>query len=382
MTLDDGIIIDCSVEFTRLTGFPKSAIVKHPITLFSFSGSEIGWGLKRLDLELLQHSGRYEDVGLTTPDKISMISDIWVSHISHGDDRWALCLVTDKSPQRQLQGELIAKHKELKRAFHQLEERTGELEEARDALKRKNRNISDLSAQSRATGALATIGEITAELTHQLNNPLAAATGACRKLTKLNQSGRTEEFAPMLQLLSTSLHRLKETIDEVHIIYRQSRMPTTPKSPIRVRDQLDATLALLEQQLEGLTVLRQIPSDIPDILGHPSLFQHVIINLLDNAIEASGAGGTLEIVARQDGDRVAISISDTGPGIPPHLREKIFEAFYSLKEGGSGLGLAAVKRYVERDKATIEVGESKLGGAQFTICYWTTTSGNDAERKA
>ncbi|MBN2717503.1 MAG: hypothetical protein JXX14_16755 [Deltaproteobacteria bacterium] len=379
VTLNTGRILDCSNDFARLTGLSKTEVTRNAIDAFSFKGDEHGWGLKKLDLELLQHSGRYEDVGLTTPENISMVVDVWVNHMSFAHRPWAFCLITDKSNQRQLQGELISKHQELKRAFSRLEMQKKELEAARNELKRKNRSISDLSAQSRATATLAIIGEITSELTHQLNNPLAAATGACRKLNKLYESDQPEQFGPMLTLLSAALNRLKETIDEVHVIYRHSRTPSTPATAIDLGEQFSATFALLEQRFVGITVKRHIPVDIPPIAGHLSLFQHVIINLLDNAIDASSQNGIVAIAAEKRGERVAVSIGDNGPGIPPYLREKIFEAFYSLKEKGSGLGLAAVKRYVERDNATIEVGQSEYGGAQFTICY-PVYEENDSER--
>jgi len=384
VNLNTGSIVDCSNEFAHLAGMPRTAIVKQDISRFSFTGNEQGWGLKRLNMDLIQHSGRYEDVGLTTPDNITLVTDIHVSHVRRKGASLGICLITDKSHQRQLQGELISKHQELKRAFRKLEEQARELKAAEDELKQKNQNISELSAKSRSTAALATIGEITAELTHQLNNPLAAATGASRKLSRLYSTGNTVQMEPMLKLLSTSLQRLKETVDEVHIIYRQSRTPVSPEIAIRIPEQLTATLALLEHRLRGIDFRQRIPGNIPSIRGHQSLFQHVILNLLENAIDAvrdaTGEVKIVEFTAEQRGSQVAISIRDNGPGIPAHEYDKIFEAFYSLKEKGSGLGLTAVKRYVERDNATIEVGDSEFGGAQFTICY-AIFEEPDAERK-
>ncbi|MBN2342301.1 MAG: hypothetical protein JXX29_15355 [Deltaproteobacteria bacterium] len=376
VTLDDGKIVDCSIEFAHLLGMVKTDIVQHAIDRFTFSGDEQGWGIKRLDLDLLQQSGRYEDVGISTPNNISLIADVWVNHISQREAHWAFCLITDKSHQRQLQGELISKHQELKRAFSKLEQQTLELEAAQNELREKNKDISELSAQTRATSALATIGEITAELTHQLNNPLAAATGASRKLNKLHESGRFEQAQTMLQLLSSALQRMKETIDDVHIIYRHSRIPVSPRVRIDIRDIVQSTFALLEQRISQMKVHVVIPENLPPIWAHKSLFQHIIVNLLDNAADAAGPKGTLEFRAihEPEHERVCIAISDNGPGVPPHLREKIFEAFYTLKEKGSGLGLAAVKRYVERDNATIEVSDSSYGGAKFTICYQTRES--------
>jgi C4-dicarboxylate-specific signal transduction histidine kinase len=384
VNLRTGSIIDCSNEFAQLAGMARKTILKQSVSEFSFTGNEQGWGLKRLNMDLLHHSGRYEDVGLTTPDSITLVTDIQVSHINRKGISLAFCLITDKSHQRQLQGELISKHQELKRAFRKLEIQARELNATQDELKQKNRNISELSTKSRATAALATIGEITAELTHQLNNPLAAATGASRKLSRLFDTGKTDQMSPMLKLLSTSLQRLKETVDEVHIIYRHSRVPVSPEGPIQIREQLTATQALLEHRLRGIDFRQQIPDDIPPIRGHQSLFQHVILNLLENAVEAVrdaiGEAKIIEFVAQKRGSQVAISIGDNGPGIPSHEYDRIFEAFYTLKEKGSGLGLTAVKRYVERDNATIEVSDSEFGGAQFTICY-AIFQEPDAERK-
>lgn len=370
-SLHTGKIINCSSDFSSLMGIDKSKLIDASLDVLKFDGNEQGWGLKTLDLELLSHSGRYEDVGVATPQNLAVVTDIWVNHVKQKNEIWALCLVTDKSHQRQLQGELIAKHQELRRAFAKLEKQTKELEEAKSQLKSKNKNISELSAQTRSTSALAIIGEITAELTHQLNNPLAAATGASRRLNKLYSKGKISELKPMLKLLTSSLHRLKQTVDEVRIIYRHSRVPVSPKVKIDVLEHIDATLALLEPRLETMEVRKVLPKTLPPIWGHKTLFQHVVVNLIDNAIDAASATGIVEVCAKADADYVQISICDNGPGIPPSLREKVFEAFYTSKEKGSGLGLAAVKRYVERDDAKISVSESNYGGAKFTICYQT-----------
>jgi signal transduction histidine kinase len=174
---------------------------------------------------------------------------------------------------------------------------------------------------------------------------------------------------PMLTLLSNALERMRLTIDEVRQVYKNSRMPETSAGAINLKEIIDNTLALLQQKLEGHKIILEIPQNLKMLKGHRSLFQHVIVNLLDNAIESFNKSGILHIAAVETDRKIEISIEDNGPGIPPSMHEKIFDAFFTTKEKGSGLGLAAVKRYVEQDGATINVDYSRYGGAKFTISY-------------
>ena len=86
--------------------------------------------------------------------------------------------------------------------------------------------------------------------------------------------------------------------------------------------------------------------------------------------------GIIEIAVRREGKRVHLWVADSGPGIPLEQRERVFEPFFTTREQGSGLGLSVVRRHVENNKATIRVGESALGGAEFEIGFLAdTTSG-------
>jgi signal transduction histidine kinase len=369
VNLKNGNLLDCSREFADFMGTTRQILLKKQIQDLSFSGNEQGWGIKKLSLELLKNSARYEDVGLYSLDKVPAIVDIHVSHPKKYRSKLAICLVTDKSHQRQLQGELISKHQELRKAFSELADRTKELETAKRQLELMNKDIGYLSAELRTTASLATIGEIAAELTHQLNNPLAAARGASRKLNRIANSENLNQMQPMLTLLSNALERMRLTIDEVRQVYKNSRMPETSAGAINLKEIIDNTLALLQQKLEGHKIILEIPQNLKMLKGHRSLFQHVIVNLLDNAIESFNKSGILHIAAVETDRKIEISIEDNGPGIPPSMHEKIFDAFFTTKEKGSGLGLAAVKRYVEQDGATINVDYSRYGGAKFTISY-------------
>jgi len=119
----------------------------------------------------------------------------------------------------------------------------------------------------------------------------------------------------------------------------------------------------------GITLSRAIPADLPFVAADPVLLQHVLTNLLDNALRHARARVTL--TARRDGDTVAVCVADDGPGVPEGEQARIFERFARAEGGdrssGSGLGLAIVKGFAEAMGMTVHLGTAPGGGAAFTL---------------
>jgi signal transduction histidine kinase len=104
------------------------------------------------------------------------------------------------------------------------------------------------------------------------------------------------------------------------------------------------------------------------IMGNSGRLVQILVNLLANAAESGGEGGTIRLTARQAGASAVVCVDDDGPGIPPHLRERVFEAFYTTKgEAGTGLGLHMCQRYVHQLGGELTVTDSPLGGARFIL---------------
>jgi two-component system NtrC family sensor kinase len=108
------------------------------------------------------------------------------------------------------------------------------------------------------------------------------------------------------------------------------------------------------------------------VRGNVDALKSVFLNLINNAVQAMSTGGTLSVHAHigPDQRRVRVVVSDTGPGIPPHLRERVFEPFFTTKaanKSGTGLGLAIVRNVVKDHEGTITLDASPEGGARFTI---------------
>lgn len=118
----------------------------------------------------------------------------------------------------------------------------------------------------------------------------------------------------------------------------------------------------------GIELRPRIPADLPTVRVDSRLFRQVLMNLALNAQQAMADGGVLELLASQRDDRVCLDVIDTGDGIDPAQQGRIFEAFFSTKSGGSGLGLPTVRRIIEAHGGTIACQSEKGRGSRFTIC--------------
>jgi signal transduction histidine kinase len=109
---------------------------------------------------------------------------------------------------------------------------------------------------------------------------------------------------------------------------------------------------------DGVSVLREHSAAVPRIMAYAGELNQVWTNLIDNAIDAMDGAGTLRVATRVEGDHVVVEIGDTGPGVPPHVANRAFEAFYTTKDvgKGTGLGLDIARRIVvERHGGTIAI---------------------------
>jgi signal transduction histidine kinase len=144
----------------------------------------------------------------------------------------------------------------------------------------------------------------------------------------------------------------------------------TVAQPLDVGRGLADTLAVLRNKVtkKDATVEVDVDPALPAVEGYGGELNQVWVNLIDNALDAIGTGGHLEVSARRDGGAVAVSIADDGHGIPDAIRERIFDPFFTTKPvgEGTGLGLDIVRRLVNRNRGTIEV-ESKPGRTVFTV---------------
>ncbi|PWC37999.1 ATP-binding protein [Azospirillum sp. TSO35-2] len=266
-------------------------------------------------------------------------------------------------------GALRRAHGELER---KVEERTRTLRAAQDELVH--------------AGKLAVIGQLSAGLAHELNQPLAALRTLSGNAVKFLQRGN-------LEAAQGNLDRIGQLVDGMGALTSQlksfARKSSGAPRPVAVRRPIDNALFLLDQRLKRSGVaLRLAVADDAVALCDPNRLEQVLVNLIANSLDALAGrgpghkggreGGTLAMTARCEGGRVLIEVADDGPGLPADVLPRLFEPFFTTKEavregsakdGGGGLGLGlAISAGIVRDFGGTLAGANRPdGGAVFTI---------------
>jgi signal transduction histidine kinase len=251
---------------------------------------------------------------------------------------------------------------------------TGSLREVREEGQRGAEARLALEARLRQSEKLATIGQMAAEIAHEVGTPLNVIGGRARAITK--KAGDAGEIAKNAGIIGGEVERITKIIRQVLDFSRQ-RGPTVTRvcAPAIIAEAVEFLGETTRRQ--GIAVdVSAAPADLPDIPGDPDQIQQVCLNLLMNAIHAMPGGGTLRVAAarvvrRKGGldlaapaEYVVLEISDSGSGIPEAHRDKIFEPFFTTRDEGqgTGLGLAVSNGIVKDHDGWIEV-ESPGGAA-------------------
>jgi signal transduction histidine kinase len=216
---------------------------------------------------------------------------------------------------------------------------------------------------------LRSAGRQAAEFAHQIKNPLAIINTAVYSLQRGLKDGKADA-ASHLRIIQEEVERADRIITQV-MGYAQLSEGRVEK--LDVKEEIDRAIreAFPPASLFPVQVQREFDPEFPPLLMQRRHAADIFSNLLLNAREAlDGVGGHIFVSARCLGDHsIQFSVRDDGPGIPPDKLEQIFEAYYTTKEKGTGLGLATVKHNVELYGGTVRV-ESELGkGACFTVLF-------------
>lgn len=219
--------------------------------------------------------------------------------------------------------------------------------------------------------------DFVANISHELRTPIAIIKGYLETLVDggIDDPKQTKDFIKVLQKNSTRMEQIVEDLLQLSRI-ESGRDPTRPVK-IVLKDDIEKIVALLkplaEKKSQMLTV--DIPDDLK-IFADSEKMNHVISNLLDNAIKYTGDAGSIRISAYDKDDAIEIQIEDNGMGIPKRDLTRIFERFYrvdrtrSRELGGTGLGLSIVKQIVESHGGTVSVKSRPSKGTRFTLTFF------------
>ena len=211
--------------------------------------------------------------------------------------------------------------------------------------------------------------EVARRLAHEIKNPLTPIQLSAERLQR-HFAGAPEATRALVDecasTIVTEVESLKGLVDEFS---QFARMPAPRAIPTDLHGLLDEALALYRGLFSDVEIRTHFADALPKVSADPEQIRRVIINIVDNAIEAVERRGAIDIETQHDAGHslVRIVVADNGPGIPPAERDKLFLPYYSTKQRGSGLGLAIVRRIVAEHGGSIDVSDNVPRGTRFAI---------------
>jgi len=226
------------------------------------------------------------------------------------------------------------------------------------------RSFAALEEQKR----LAALGEMSAGLAHEIRNPLAGLKGAAQVLEGEQLSGDSQE---MLQVIVDECERLDVVVSQF-LDYARPFELHTEVQPLNALVTHAVNLMRAQRLPDGIELVEELAGDLPPQRLDGTRITQVVINLLQNAIQAMPDGGVLTVTTQRRVDRrgrqvCEFLVRDTGAGIPPDEVEQLFIPFYTTKAGGTGLGLAICQRIVVAHDGEIDVQSPETGGTSFAV---------------
>jgi len=221
---------------------------------------------------------------------------------------------------------------------------------------------------------LAALGQLTAGVAHEVKNPLNAMTIHLEllkgKLTARARPGEDASSDPALDHVAIIGNEIKRLDQVVQGFLKFTRPEDLRLQPVAVDTLLQEIAKVVEPDAAGSGVRVQVecPASVPDVHGDPGSLRQALLNLSINACQAMTHGGTLRLAARAASRRrVEITVEDTGSGIKPTEMPRIFDLYFTTKDGGSGIGLSMVYRTVQMHDGDIEVQSTVGTGTTFRI---------------
>jgi PAS domain S-box-containing protein len=218
--------------------------------------------------------------------------------------------------------------------------------------------------------------EVARRIAHEIKNPLTPIQLSTERILRLLE--RVSAGAPPQEILTAvgdsakligcEVSTLKALVDEFAAF---ARFPASKPAPAQINAILEDALNVFAGRLNGIILHRDLSPDLPNVQADPDQMKRVVVNLIDNAAEALEHSLRKEIWVRSalapERDAVEITVEDSGPGITPEAKERLFLPYFSTKRSGTGLGLAIVSRIIAEHHGAIRVEENFPAGTKFVI---------------
>ena len=375
----EGIITYVNKRLCNMMGYTQSELTGHPTTDF----------LDRANSENMQRHVTSRSEGRNIPyevewlkkngEKLPAIVSPMPLFNESGELEGNVAVLTDISELKRIERELIKKNEKLRKTMARMKE---------------------LNAQLLLSEKMASLGQITAGLAHEIKNPLSYSTANINPLIRdindifvildkyesiIENRNLQQEFVEVDDLKNNSDY--PELVKEIKLLLEGIKEGTSRTAKIikslgnfsrsgeeqpvlgNVHEGIDNTLTLLAGEIADRISIHKDYGDIPDIEYYPGKLNQVFMNILSNGIQAIEDRGEIHIKTQFDGRNLKITISDSGKGMPEKVLKRIFEPFYTTKEmgQGSGLGLSICYKIISEHHGYINVCSEPGKGTEFII---------------
>jgi len=227
-------------------------------------------------------------------------------------------------------------------------------------------SLESIGTQLQVSERLAALGRITAGVAHEVKNPLNSMRLWLENLKESLPRDHDSASRQAVQVLDKEIDRLDQVVKRFLDFTR----------PMDVRLEATQLAELLKEVLEiakpqllksNIQLAQLLPIDVPEVYVDRALLKQAVLNLVLNAADAMPNGGQLHLVLSRRGEMAEIAVGDTGKGIPPENRQKIFQLFFTTRPGGSGIGLASTFRIVQLHNGSIDFTSEVGRGTTFRI---------------
>ncbi len=224
--------------------------------------------------------------------------------------------------------------------------------------------LSEIRRRVNRAEKLATSGELSATVAHEIRNPLTAIGGFSRRLQR--SENLSDDDRRTVQVITDEALRLEEILGRLLSSVKREELQVRNAS---LNDLVNDISSLLRDRVAeaGIALVSELAEDLPRITLDDRRMRQVLLNLVQNAIEAIQGRGEIRLETERDGNWVLLHVADDGVGMDRELQQKVFRAFYTTKDTGTGLGLALARRIVRQHGGELSV-ESESGlGTRFSI---------------
>jgi C4-dicarboxylate-specific signal transduction histidine kinase len=248
----------------------------------------------------------------------------------------------------------------------------GDLRETTQEMERREHELRDKQEQLVQAGKLATLGELTTGVAHELNNPLNNIGLYVGNVIDRIRLG-ADDAEPLVSDLEKAMEQVRKATEIISHLRTFGRAARVSIEQVDVDDVIERSLLLVHEQLRlrGIEVELELCPDELVVVANPIQLEQVFINLLTNARDAlaDSQRKTIRIASSRDGEKIRIAFSDTGPGIPLELQQRIFDPFFTTKEvgTGTGLGLSITYSILKEYGGEISVDSRPGKGATFLV---------------